>query len=667
MSTTSAAAPTRPGVPDRPGAPPAARSALRSALVLPEVRWAALSLALFALGGAAQLLGAPPLVWWALYLACYAAGGWEPALEGLRALRERTLDVDVLMVVAALAAAAIGQVLDGALLIVIFTTSGALEAFVTRRTADSVGALLTLAPDRATRVHVDDRLEEVDVEQLAVGDTVLVRPGERVGADGVVVAGSSDVDQSSVTGEPLPVGRGVGDEVFAGTVNGTGALRVEVRRPAGESVVARIVAMVAEAAETKARSQLFIERVEQRYSVVVVAATLTLLGVPLAAGAEFEPTLLRAMTFMIVASPCALVLATMPPLLATIANAGRHGVLVRSAVALEELRGVDVVALDKTGTLTRGEPVVGTVHPLAGTSVAEVLALAAAAERSSEHPVAGAVLAAAREREVVVPEARDVVATPGRGVTGRVGGRVVQVGAPALLEAAGGGAGSGAGGGAGAEVAELVAAVERAGDTAVVVIVDDRPLGVLAVSDALRPEAADAVARIHDRLGARTVLLTGDHATAGRAVAARAGVPEVHAGLLPEDKAAHLRGLADRGHRTALVGDGINDAPAMATAHVGIALGRRGSDLAVETADVILVRDDLGTVPTLAVLARRAHRVVVANLVIAGTVIVALVTWDVAGTLPLPLGVAGHEGSTVVVALNGLRLLRRSAWDRAAA
>lgn len=308
--------------PAGPGRPAAAypEPLLRRAARLPEARWAALSTGLFVLGGLVQLAGGPAPLWWALYLACYAAGGWEPGLAGLRALRGRTLDVDLLMVVAAVLAASIGQVLDGALLIVIFATSGALEAVATARTEDSVRALLTVAPETATRLRTaggvddddDDDEHTVEAAELVVGDLVLVRPGERVVADGTVLDGASEVDQAMITGEPLPVLKQPGSLVYAGTLNGTGALTVRVDRPAAESVVARIVAQVEEASRTKARTQLFIEKVEQRYSVGMVTATLALFVVPLLLGADLRPTLLRAMTFMIVASPCAVVLATMP-------------------------------------------------------------------------------------------------------------------------------------------------------------------------------------------------------------------------------------------------------------------------------------------------------------------------------------------------------------------
>ena len=631
-----------------------------SVLAMAEVRWAALATVLFLGGMTAQAAGAPSVVWWTFYLACYVTGGWEPALSGLQALREKTLDVDILMIVAAILAVTIGQVFDGALLIVIFSTSGALEAFVTRRTADSVRALLDLAPERACRVGADGDEEVVETAMLAVGDVVVVRPGERVGADGEVVEGLSDVDQASITGEPLPVTKGVGDEVFAGSLNGTGALRVVVNREATDSVVARIVAMVEEASETKAKTQLFIEKVEQRYSIGVVLATLALFFIPLALGHAFEPTLLRAMTFMIVASPCAVVLATMPPLLSTIANAGRHGVLVKSAVALERFREVDLVAFDKTGTLTLGTPRVAEVEvlDLAAVSTDALLAFAAAAERPSEHPLASAVVSAARERGVTIPHATDFSSTPGRGVTATVEGRHVWVGSPAILDEVAARTDVGA-------ARSLVSDLEEVGRTAVVVVVDHRPAGVLGLADQVRPGARAAVAAFTELTGRTPVLLTGDNERAARRLAEEVGITDVRAGLLPDEKVEAVRGLQEQGRRVMLVGDGVNDAPAMAAAELGVAMGRHGSDLALETADAVVVRDELGTLPKVIGLSRRAHGLVKANLAFAATVITVLVLWDILWVLPLPLGVAGHEGSTMVVGLNGLRLLRRAAWARA--
>ncbi|WPB95040.1 heavy metal translocating P-type ATPase [Streptomyces malaysiensis] len=700
-------------------APPPVRPRRTPVRELPEVRWAALATAAFLPALALDLTGAPAWLWAPLYAICYAAGGWEPGLAGLRALRERTLDVDLLMVVAALGAAAIGQFLDGALLIVIFAVSGALEAFATRRTADSVRGLLDLAPDTATRLTPGGAEERVDVSALRVGDTVFVRPGERLPADGTVREGTSDVQQAGITGEPLPVDKGPGDEVFAGTLNGTGALRVTVDRDASETVIARIVSMVEEASEHKAPGQLFIERIEQRYAIGMVAATLALFAIPLALGAELTETLLRAMTFMIVASPCAVVLATMPPLLSAIATCGRNGVLVKSAAAMERLGGITRVALDKTGTLTEASARVRGIRVLPGSGLTEheALALAAAAERPSEHPLARAVVTAAEERGLRLEPAADFGSAPGRGVRAVVAGRTVQVGSPlALLDGAmpplerpgdptpptGGGdpvrtdvanessrraTADDAAPAATADdpirtattdgpahtavdqddpVRVAVAEVEDGGATAVAVLVDGRPAAVLAIAAPLRAGAAEAVAALGQLTGTPPVLLTGDNKRAAARLGEEVGITDIRAGLLPQDKVATVRGWEDTGDRVLMVGDGVNDAPALAAAHTGVAMGRAGSALTLETADAVVVRDELAAVPSLVALSRRARRLVAQNLIIACVCIGALVVWDLFGHLPLPLGVAGHEGSTVLVGLNGLRLLRTSAWPGAA-
>ncbi|MEV7215790.1 heavy metal translocating P-type ATPase [Kitasatospora cineracea] len=709
-------------------------------LALPEARWAAAALVLFLLALPLHLAGAPAWSWGPLYALAYAAGGWEPGRSGLRALCEKTLDVDLLMIVAALGAAAVGQVTDGALLIVIFATSGALEALATARTADSVRGLLDLAPAVATRLLDDGTEEGVPTGELSVGDVVLVRPGERIGADGRVLDGVSEVDQAGITGEPLPVAKRAGDEVFAGTLNGTGALRVEVGRDASDSVIARIVQLVEEASETKAPTQLFIEKVEQRYSLGMVAATLAVFAVPLAFGAAFTGSLLRAMTFMIVASPCAVVLATMPPLLSAIANAGRHGVLVKSAVVMERLGQVDAVALDKTGTLTEGTPRVTDIRPLTGTDPDEnglptgpgltedhLLALAAAAEHPSEHPLARAVVDAARTRGLHLAPATDFTSTPGIGVTATIAGHTVTVGAPAHLLAPTTPAHTIAGPApatdrtstsaapttpatppatdpalaitaptpatdrtstpvtptrplgpttltttrtatpATAQAAAVAAELERSGRTAVLVEADGSPVGVLGIADRLRPDAAATVAALTVLTGTAPMLLTGDNPRAAARLAAEVGITDVRAGLLPQDKVAAVRAQEGAGRKVLVVGDGVNDAPALAAAHTGVAMGRAGSDLALETADAVIVRDELATVPAVVALSRRARSLVVQNLAIASVFITTLVVWDLVATLPLPLGVLGHEGSTVLVGLNGLRLLRDAAWKRAAA
>jgi cation-transporting P-type ATPase J len=630
----------------------AARPLGPGAWSLPEVRWAAAATVLFAAGLTVRLGHGPAWLWWAFFLLCYAAGGWEPGLAGLRALRGKVLDVDLLMVAAAIAAVAIGQVLDGGLLIVIFATSGALEAVATHRTAQAVRGLLGLAPDLAVRL-TDAGEETVEAAALDVGDVVVVRPGERIAADGQVLDGTSEVDQATITGEPLPAPKEPGDEVFAGTLNGTGTLTLRVGRAAADTVIARIVAMVEEASQTKARTQLFIEKAEQRYSLGMVSATVLLLAVPLLIGEAFQAALLRAMTFMIVASPCAVVLATMPPLLAAMANAGRHGVLVKSAVAMENAAGTGVVAFDKTGTLTEGTPRLAaiTVLPVAGLGEQEILALAAAAENPSEHPLGRAVVAAARDAGLPVVQAVGFTALPGRGIIAEVAGHRIEIGSPAHLPAPPSG-----------DLAEAVAALEDDGQTAAIMRIDGQPAAVLGIADRIRPAAPAVVAKITAVTGSSPVLLTGDNHRAAARLAALAGITDVRAGLLPQDKVAAVRELQAGGRNVLLAGDGVNDAPALATASTGMAMGGTGSDLTLDTADVVIMRDDLTAIPAVITLSRHARRVVTANLTIAGVIIAGLVSWDLAGHLPLPLGVLGHEGSTVIVGLNGLRLLRRRAW-----
>lgn len=630
------------------------RAALWSVM---SVRWAAIALALFLAGSAAQLNGAPQAVWWSLYLACYLAGGWGSAWAGAQALRNKALDVDLLMIVAAIGAVAIGQIFDGALLIVIFATSGALDEVATKHTADSVKGLLDLAPDQAVVVDGEGRERVLPAGELVVGDRVLVRPGERIPADGAVLSGTSEVDQRSITGESMPAFKVAGDEVFAGTVNGSGALNVVVTRDPSQSVVARIVELVSEASATKAKTQLFIEKIEQRYSVGVVVATLALIAIPLLLGFPVQPVLLRAMTFMIVASPCAVVLATMPPLLSAVANAGRHGVLVKSAVVVEHLADTSIVALDKTGTLTCGTPRLTAIEALRPELFDghKLLQLAAAAEQSSEHPLGRAIVEEARRRGVAIPAAEDFRSVPGRGVRAAVGRDFVEVCSPCGYRGA-----------ASTELAPTSARIAAAGATAAIVVVNGTAVGVLGLTDEIRSDAAESVAALTALTSSPPVLLTGDNGRAARLVATHAGITDVRAGLLPEQKVEAVRELQAHGHRVLVVGDGVNDAPAMAAARTSVAMGA-GADLTLQTADGVTVRDELHTIPTIIALSRHAKRVVSVNLVIAGSFISALVLWDLFGQLPLPLGVAGHEGSTLLVALNGMRLLTERSWRAAAA
>lgn len=590
----------------------------------------------------------------AAYLAAYAVGGYQSARSGLRSLLRRRVDIDFLMVVAALGAAAIGHALDGAILIFIFALGNALESYALARTRRAVEALVRLRPVRARRVRsVDetDAAEMVTAEQLDVGDLVLVLPGEQIPADGVVTRGRSAVDASAITGESVPQERSPGDRVFSGSVNREGALWVRVDRRSEDSTLARIIRLVEQAQERKAPTQLFIERLEQIYSTAVVAATVVFIAMgPPLFGWTLVETLYRSMTVMVVASPCAVVLSTMPATLSAMARSARSGVLIKGGLYLEQLAGVRVVAFDKTGTLTWGIPRFATIRVEEGVCEDEVLAAAAAAESGSEHPIASAIVEEARRRGLLVPPPEQSRAHPGRGVEAVVRGDRILVGSPAWFHEMGQPL-TGA-------LAETLLEFESAGQTAMVVSVNGSgPVGVIAVADRTRPEARETVRALR-WLGMRhIVMLTGDNERVAAAIGREVGIDEVYAGLLPEEKMRVLEGLEKRWGPVAMVGDGINDAPALARSAVGVAMGRAGSDVALETADVVLMSDDLRRLSGAIAIGRRAERVVRQNLAFAFAVIAVLLAGAVSGHLSLTQGVIGHEGSTVLVALNGLRLL----------
>ncbi|HEY8487120.1 MAG TPA: heavy metal translocating P-type ATPase, partial [Limnochordales bacterium] len=494
-------------------------------------------------------------------------------------------------------------------------------------------------------------LETVPVEQLQVGDIVQLLPGERLAVDGVVVQGHSAVDASAITGESIPVDRNPGDVVMAGSVNQHGVLWVRVTRPVHDSTLSRIIQLVAQAQEHKTPTQLFIERFERVYSAAVVALTVAMMVVPpLVLGWDWRTSLYRAMTVMVVASPCAVVLSTMPAMLSAVANGARRGVLFKGALYLEQLAHVKVMAFDKTGTLTVGRPEVTRVLALEGHDEHQLLAAAAGLEAASEHPIARAVVEHARARNVPVEVASETQVYPGRGLEGRVGPLTVRVGSPAWFAEQGMSAPP--------RLAQAVAELEAAGQTVMLVSMNGSgPVGAIAVADRLRPQAREAVQGLKALGVKRVVMLTGDNPTVARAVAQAAGVDEFFAGLLPEQKMQVLARLSQQFGPVAMVGDGINDAPALASAAVGIAMGRAGTDVALETADVVLMSDDLRKLEAGVALGRRAEQVVRQNLAFAFAVIAVLLALAAAGHLTLTQAVIGHEGSTVLVALNGLRLL----------
>lgn len=624
--------------------------------------WTSLTLVGLVGGIAAAALGAEP---WAVaaYALAYVAGGGPAGLDALRALRRGRLEIDLLMVLAALAAAAVGEPRDGAILLFLFSLAGTLEERAMGTTRRAVAALMRLRPDTARVLEGDGPAaveREVPAEAVAVGARLRVRPGERVPLDGTVLEGASAVDQAPITGESAPVDKLPGDEVFAGTVNGHGTLVVRVAKAATDSTLARMVRLVTEAQAAKAPSERFSDWFGQRYTVWVLLGTAASLVAFLVAGVAVETALYRAATLLVVASPCAVVISVPAAILSALAASARRGVLFKGGGALEALAEVDTFAFDKTGTLTRGVMrVQDAVVANGAADESELRRIAAALEAASEHPIARAVVAWASAAGPLPPVADDVTAEPGRGVSGRVDGRRHWAGNRRQLAAQGIAlAGNG-------DLRAALDELEARGHTVVVVGEANhgsrpaRVLGWLGVADEVRPHARAALADLRAAGVTRVGVLSGDHAAVAREVAHHLDLApdDVYADLLPEDKVEHVRRWSESGI-VAYVGDGVNDAAALASAQVGIAMGAAGSDVALETADVALLSDDLRRLPEALRLAHAARRVIRQNLAFALSIMGVMVIATFLGRLPLPLGVIGHEGGTLLVVLNGLRLLR---------
>ena len=611
----------------------------------------AITLVALLLAALATRLGLPAWTSTALYIVAYGTGGLWGAVEGVGALRHGEFNVDLLMILAALGAAFVGQPAEGAILLFLFSLSNTLQEYALGRNRQAIEKLLELRPPVAL-VKEGERWVERPVEALRLEDIVLVRPGERFPIDGEVVSGETEVDQSPITGESVPVPKRPGAPVFAGTVNTTGAVEVRVTHLAQDTTLAKIVQLVEQAQEAKARTQRMLDDFEQVYAQLVLLGAVLLVVVPvLGFHIPFDRAFYRAMTWLVVASPCALVISTPASILSAIANGARHGVLFKGGAYLEQTALLKVVAFDKTGTLTEGEPKVTGLYPTEGVDEATLLRLVAGVEARSEHPIARAIVHEAQQRGLEVPTAEDFRALVGQGVEGRIDGHLLWIGNERLF--------------AERDVAlpdalrERLQQLEEQGQTAMLVYdaTAQAWLGVLAVADTIRPDAPQVVARLKELGIERVVMLTGDNERVAQAIARQVGVDEAYARLLPKDKVTVLEELRRRYGPTAMVGDGVNDAPALAVADVGIAMGGAGTDVALETADVVLMADNLNHLPYAIGLARRARRVVWQNLTFSLAVIVLLVSLAFGADLPLPLGVVGHEGSTVLVVLNGLRLL----------
>ncbi len=623
-------------------------------------------LVLAGVGGVFLLAGLVVNLWggaqWlrlSLLAVSYVCCGWYTVPEMLKALRQLRLDIDLLMLAAAGGAAYLGHYEEGALLLLLFSLGNAGQRLAMSRARGAIKALAELSPQTAIRVDGDGE-REVPVGDLKVGDLVLVRPGQRTPADGTVDSGQSAVDQAPITGESMPVDKSPGDGVFAGCINGDGALTVRVTKPSHENTIAKVIKLVEEAQSTKSPTQLFTDKVERWYVPFVLAATAGLVVVPPMAGIApareasiWAGWFYQAMAFLTAASPCALAIGTPAAVLSGIGHAARTGVLIKGGAHLENLGRVAVVAFDKTGTLTPGKPVVTDVVSLVDDmDELKILTIASAVERGSQHPLALTVVAEAKARGCAQVMAEEVRQVQGMGIEGRVEGRHVMIGRPAMLE--------GLTGRADSPVFERVQSLQDQGKTAMIVAVDERAVGVIAMVDQPRSSAAGMVGRLK-RMGIKhTVMLTGDNARTAQAIADSVGIDEVMAQLLPQEKLEAVRRLDERYGRVAMVGDGVNDAPAMAAATVGVAVSGAaggGSDVALETADVALLADDLTKLPDAIGMARFTRRVIAQNLALALGVIFVLAPMAAMGYTTIYAAVMFHEGSTVVVVLNALRIL----------
>lgn len=582
------------------------------------------------------------------------AGGWFVIPRGLRAARDRALDMNFLMSVAAIGAWLIGEPEEAAATLFLFAVAELLESHSMDRVRNAVKALMQLAPASATIVR-DGRQVRVPAADVAVGDTVLVKPGEKLPVDGEVIGGYSSVDQAPITGESMPVEKAVGDAVFAGSMNGHGMLEIRSSRPADDTTLARIIHTVERAQASRAPSQTFVERFARIYTPVVVGCALLIAVVPPAVGAgDWETWIYRALAMLVVACPCALVISTPVSIVSALTGAARGGVLIKGGVHLERTGVATTVCFDKTGTLTEGRLVVSDVLPMNGTPTNEVLRLALGVEQHSEHPLASAVLAEGRAREIEVPPSVQFESFPGRGARACIEDAMVLVGNARLLEQHSL---------LSPPVRDQLANVAREGKTAIAVAAASgakgngrfEVIGILALADRVRPNAASAIRRLRHAGIQRTVMLTGDNMETAHDVATSVGIDEVHAQLLPEEKVRVVRGLQSRGDRVIFVGDGVNDAPALAEASIGVAMGEGGTDVALETADIALMRNDLEQLAFAVQLSRKTLGIIRQNIVFSLAIKAVFLVMAIAGGATLWMAVAADMGGSLIVIANGLR------------
>lgn len=595
-------------------------------------------------------LGMAPEVAWLFYVLAYIAGGYDIATHAIPGLFRGQFDTDVLMLAAAAGAAILGEWTEGAFLLFLFGLGHAGEHYALDRARNAIGALGALMP-KSAHVKQGDQIVERPVETLQVGEIVVVRPGDRIPVDGEIVRGASAIDQAAITGESVPVAKGEGEAVFAGSINQENALDIRVTKLAQDNTLSRIMRLVAEAQEQQSPTQ----QLTQRFTAWFVPTVLILVGLvivvpPLIGWMPLQDSFYRAMLLLVAASPCALAIGTPAAVLAGIAQGARNGVLIKGGVHLENLGALTVIAFDKTGTLTEGKFQVCDLTPLNGTLPDDLLRVAAAVEQQSNHPLALAVVRAAQEKGLTLPAADGLQNVSGRGVKSVVGGQPVIIGSLQLFRDLDGPP-------LNDQLVGTIARLEQEGKTTMIVSQNGSFLGVLGLADSARPAVHETMTELLDLGVQKLAMLTGDNEQVARRIGSEVGVTDVRAGLLPEQKLDAIKALQQEYGAIAMIGDGVNDAPALATATVGIAMGGAGTAVALETADVALMADDLGKLPFAVGLSRASRAVIRQNLVIALAVIALLILTSVLGLMQLSGAVILHEGSTIIVVLNALRLL----------
>ncbi len=581
------------------------------------------------------------------YIIAFLIGGFAKAKEGIEeTIADKQLNVEMLMVFAAIGSAVIGYWAEGAILIFIFAISGALETYTLNKSHKEISALMELQPEEAWLIQEDGSTASVATASLSVGSKILVKPGERIPVDGIVIHGTTSVDMSAINGESVPVTKAKDDELFAGTVNISGAIQMEMTKPSSETLFQKIITLVQNAQSEKSPSQQFIEKFEGTYVKIVIFTVIAMMFLPhYLFDWDWTTTFYRAIVLLVVASPCALVASIMPATLAAVSNGAKRGVLFKGGIHLEHLGSLKAIAFDKTGTLTSGKPVVTDFIVRDNENTEKALALLLSIEAQSNHPLAVAIVNYAAEQGIVQKENPQIEDVPGYGIRAMTEFGEVLVGNPNFV---------------GKSLIEdfnesIVRKLSNEGKTVVSMKDANGILAVIALKDTLRPEAVKAIKDLK-QLGIQSIMLTGDNENTAKTIAKEAGLDRYVAECLPEMKVNELKRLLSEYGEVGMVGDGINDAPALATATSGIAMGE-GTDVALETADVVLMQNDLTRISYAVKVSKKMQRIVKQNVFFSVAVIAVLIISNFMQVVDLPLGVIGHEGSTILVILNGLRLL----------